>query len=125
MRLCLPVAGECIAGLGLHAPAEHASLGVLIELQTFHIVGCGVQIDVVGEIVDKGVGLHGQPAVAPEDAGIQLVGLLGIEVGAALLVAEDVVVDPVGSQFLGNGGAETFPCVHLQHPTAQAVVDTH
>ena len=57
------------------------------------------------------------------NARINLVRLLGIEVGIAALVAEDVVVYAVGAKFLRDGHAKALSDVSLQHPLAHAVVD--
>ena len=55
-------------GLCLHTVAQYTSLGVVVELQTFHIRCCGIQVDVVGEVVDVGINLHAQHVVVPMDA---------------------------------------------------------
>ena len=60
--------------------------------------------------------MHRKPVTSPKDTGIQLVRLLGVEFRVALLVAEDVVVDTVGTQFLWNGNAEALANVRLHNP---------
>ena len=109
--------------LSFHAITQHTGLGVVVELQALHILSRGIQIDIVGEVVDVGVHLYAHHIVVPVDTHIQLIALLRVEAGIATLVAEDVVVDAVGTQFLGNGHTEALANVGLQHPAAQGVVD--
>ena len=40
------------SGLCLNAIAQHTSLGVVVELQALHILSRGIQVDIVGEVVD-------------------------------------------------------------------------
>ena len=110
-------------GLCLHAVAQHSGLGVVVELQALHIVCRGVQVNVVGEVVDVRVHLQAHHVVVPMDAHVQLVALLWVEVGIAAFVAEDVVVDTIGTQLLGDRHAEALASIGLEHPVAYGIVD--
>ena len=57
------------------------------------------------------------------DAHVQLVALLRVKAGIAAFVAEDVVVDTIGTQFLGDRHAEALARIGLEHPVAYGIVD--
>ena len=110
-------------GLRLNAVAKHSCLGVVVELQSLDEGGRGVQVDVVREIIEIGIDLHAEDFVVPMDADIDLIRLLGIEFGIASLVAENVVVHTIGTEFFRDGNAETLSDIGLHHPVARGVVD--
>ena len=110
------MAVQFAGSLCFQSVAQHAGLSVVVELQSLHILWCRTEIDIVGEVVQIGFHLYLPPLVGPADSGIYLVGLFGVELAVALLVAENVVINTVSSQFFGDWYAERLADVGFHDP---------